>query len=353
MADQEMKSLYLTEYTKPNAFHISSFPKPQINGPHDVLIKVHAASINPIDVKLASGMMASISQLPFPYKIGYDLSGIVEGAGSSVTNFKQGDAVFTRLPDEDRGSVSEYALTKDAYLAMKPSNASHIEAASIPLVSLAAFQSLQRASNVIKNGVVFVPAGLSGTGSIACQLAKNYFGAKKIITTVSTNKVDQVPRLLGEGIVDQIIDYKTTNPTDVIPRGSVDFLFDTTAQGVAFMALLKPKTGRIVTISAIPSGDTAKAGFAPDIPVYLKIPFDMIWNYALCWAWWFGVGYEYAFMEPKAKDLETMAKLIEDGKVRPVVGRTAKLSDLQAVRELCDEVYTGKGGIGKSVITID
>ena len=149
---------------------------------------------------------------------------------SSVINFKASDEVYVNF---------EYAVTKDAHLALKPKNLLHVDAASIPLVTLTGLQALQRAVNVMQGGTVFIPDGLSGTGLMACQLAKHCFGAKKVITTVSTQKVDLVPKLLEEGVVNQIIDYKNTSPLDVIEKGSVDYFFDTIAEGLKFMPLIR------------------------------------------------------------------------------------------------------------------
>ena len=348
----QMQSLHITNYTKPAGYQIGPLPKPTISTPHDVLIQVHAASINPIDVKVAAGTLAPMQAQKFPYQIGYDVSGAIAAIGSSVTSFKKGDEVYARLPEENRGSISEFAVTQDAYIALKPRSLTFVEAASLPLVTLTALQALQRASDVVQGGTVFVTGGLSGTGSMACQLAKNCFGAKKVITTVSTQKVDQVDKILGEGVVDQIIDYKTTNPLNQIKKGSVDYLFDTTAEGLKFMPLLKPKTGRIITISAIPSGDQIKNGIAPSLPIYLKATLNLLWSFSLCWAWWYQVKYEYMFMHPIAKDLEQVAKWAEEKKLRPVVGQTVDLNNLEAVRDACNQVYLGKGGIGKAVVKI-
>ncbi|KAL9593938.1 MAG: hypothetical protein Q9219_007304 [cf. Caloplaca sp. 3 TL-2023] len=347
-----MQSLYITNYSKPSEYVIGSMPKPILSSPDEVLIKVHAASINPIDVKVASGMMKPMQSQVFPFKIGYDAASTIEEVGSSVIDYRPGDEVFTRLPESSRGSASECVVTMTEYIARKPGNLSYVEAASIPLVSMTAFQALDKGKDVIKTGVVFVTGGLSGTGSIACQLAKNHFGAKKVITTVSTSKVPQVDQLLGKGVVDQIIDYKKVSPLADIPRDSIDFFFDTTGEALKFMPLLKPQSGRIISIATIPSGDTMRSTLTPAIPAYFRLPLNLAWSYGQWWAWWYGVRYEWMGLRANGKDLAVIGDLLEQKRIRPVVGQVASFNDEKAVREGCDMIYRGKGTVGKFVIKI-
>ncbi|RMZ82878.1 hypothetical protein DV737_g1875, partial [Chaetothyriales sp. CBS 132003] len=219
-----------------------------------VQIRVHAASINPIDVKKASGMMKLAMYDEFPYKIGFDCAGIVSEVGNGVKKFKVGDEVYVRLPETSRGSWAEYAKCQEYYVAPKPKPLSFGDAASLPLAAMTALQAMRLYKGSLEGKTVFVPAGLSGTGAYACQLAKNIFRAGKVITTVSTSKVPKVPELLGEGVVDQIIDYTKESATASIPRASVDFLLDTTGQSMQFLSLMVPSTSSIVSISTLPSG---------------------------------------------------------------------------------------------------
>jgi NADPH:quinone reductase-like Zn-dependent oxidoreductase len=156
----------------------------------------------------------------FPYKIGYDCAGTVLTTGSQVKRFKAGDEVFVRLPECHRGSWSELARSTEDFVALKPNTISMEEAASIPLACMTALQALRGYEGNLEGKTVFIPAGrklyrtslcepdadlytVGGTGIFACQLAKNIFRAGKVITTVSTSKVPQVNKLLGEGIVDE------------------------------------------------------------------------------------------------------------------------------------------------------
>ncbi|KAI8195844.1 2-methylene-furan-3-one reductase [Colletotrichum sp. SAR 10_65] len=182
---------------------LSTILQPVISDPTDVLFRVHAASINPVDVKKAAGIFKLAVKESFPYQIGYDCAGVVTQVGKDVKGIKVGDEVFSRLPEANRGAWSEYAKCPEHYVALKPKNLSFEDAASLPLAGMTALQTLSRYQGSLAGKTVFAPAGLSGTGAYACQLAKKVFNAGKVITTVSTSKVDQVPKLLGEGTVDQ------------------------------------------------------------------------------------------------------------------------------------------------------
>ena len=162
-----MLSLAINSYTAPLNYELLDFPTPELSSPTDVLIKVHAASINPGDVKTAAGATRVMMPLTFPYKIGLDLSGTVVRVGEAVTEFAEGNEVFGMLPltrggtylvlfplrcpsFASLGSVSEYALISSTRLVPKPTSLSHTEAASLPCVAVTALQSLERANTVIE-----------------------------------------------------------------------------------------------------------------------------------------------------------------------------------------------------------
>ncbi len=268
---------------------------------------------------------------------------------------KKGTEVFSRVPEHCHGTVSEYALSTVSATFPIPRTISHIESASIPLASLTSLQALDRADSALDGGLkgktVFIPGGLAGTSSMAIQLAKNVFGVGKVITTVSTAKVSKVEELLGKSVVDQIIDYTKEDPTKVIPSGSVDFMFDTMGQATAYLNIMK-KGGVTVSVSGIPSGSDLKKR-TPDLPILIGCLLNFLGGITKFRAWWHGASYSYLFMEPKASDLARLSQWIDNGMLKPVVGRVAKLENLQEVRAGCQEVFSGKGGIGKFVIEIN
>ncbi|KAK1145249.1 hypothetical protein N8T08_004402 [Aspergillus melleus] len=339
-----MRSVATQAYSPPSGYRMLEIPKPELQGPKDVIIKVHAGSINPIDVK-------------FPSPIGFDCAGTVTEVGPEVTRCKIGDEVYSRLPGSCRGSWSEYARCPEECLALKPFSLSFEDSASIPLAALTALQALRRYDGDLEGRTVFIPAGLSGTGSYACQLAKNVFKAGKVITTVSTAKVPKVPELLGEKVVDEIIDYRKTNPLTTIPAKSVDFIFDTVGQAMEFLPLMRPD-GYIISIATLPSGndmqnwDLLHVPHKPTIPIYVRIPLNLMDAYRRRKARRYGVQYEYLLLEPNGKDLDFLTEFVEDGRLTPVVGTVVKFDDIEAVRKACQVVYDGQGGIGKAVISM-
>ncbi|KID89350.1 Alcohol dehydrogenase superfamily, zinc-type [Metarhizium guizhouense ARSEF 977] len=354
-----MQSINTTAYSDPSGYQLSSLPKPEVSDPGDVVIQVHAASINPIDVKKAAGAMKMVLKDSFPYKVGYDCAGIVQAVGETVTRVKVGDEVYIRLPESHRGSWSQFAKCPESYVSLKPASLSFEAAASLPLAAMTAFQALKKYDGSLAGKTVFVPAGLSGTGSYACQLAKNVFGAGKVITTVSTSKVARVPELLGQGVVDEIIDYTQANPAASIPAKSVDFMLDTTGQAMEFLSRMVPGTGLVVSISTTPSGKQMQDAAVTRSSDSGKIPFvaSTVLNTLDSLRKWrakrWRVSYEYMFLDPSGADLDALREHVAAGKLKPVVGLTVKFEDIEAVRQAAMTSYQGKGGIGKTVIKMD
>ncbi|KAI2081174.1 hypothetical protein LOZ36_006269 [Ophidiomyces ophidiicola] len=353
-----MLSLHINSYSPPSGYQVSELPKPELNGPKDVIIKVHAASINPVDVKKADGMMKLLVTEPFPSKIGYDCAGVVAEIGKEVTRCKVGDAVYTRLPEPAKGSCSEFVRCPEEEIALKPPSLSFEDAASIPLAAMTALQALRKYDGDLAGKTVFVPSGLSGTGLFACQLAKHVFHAGKVITTVSTSKVPKIKELLGEGTVDEIIDYTKVEPRMVIEHGTVDFLFDTVGQSMEYLCLMRLNSGRIVSIATVPSGEQLQNSslmrqpHLPSIPAPLRMGLNVMDSVRKFRARRYGVDYSYMFLESSGADLDELRKYVEEGKLKTVVGTIADLRDVDAVRKACQIVYSGKGGLGKVVIRV-
>ncbi|OQV01303.1 hypothetical protein CLAIMM_06684 [Cladophialophora immunda] len=353
-----MLCVTVPSYTDPSGYQLSELPRPAVTEPTDVVIRVHAASINPIDVKKASGVLKFALKDEFPYKIGYDCSGVVTEVGAAVKRIRVGDEVYTRLPEVSRGAWSEYAKCAEHFVARKPSSLSFGDAASLPLAAVTALQALRKYKGSLRGKTVFVPAGLSGTGAYACQLAKNVFHAGKVITTVSTAKVARVPELLGERVVDQIIDYTKHDPMKVIPPGSVDFILDTTGEAMRFLSLMTPSTSFLASISTLPSGDVLQNSMMmqrpdkPRVPYLARIGLNVADAICRARARRWRVEYEYFFLEPNAEDLEILSRHVEQGELVPVVGSKVRLQDIEKVRDAAGLVYKGKGGIGKTVIEV-
>lgn len=357
----EMNAVTIDDYGVPDTYKLSKVAKPTLTDKTDILIKVHAASINPIDTKKAGGAMKALKKDSFPYVIGYDASGVVEEVAADVKNFKVGDEVYVRLPEMDRGAWAEYAKTQEKFVALKPKNLSLVDSASVPLATMTALQALHRYNGSLEGKTVFVPGGLGGTGAAACQLAKNVFKAGKVITTVSTAKVPKIPELLGEGVVDEIIDYTKQDVKTAIPAKSIDFYFDTMGQSMGHLGLMN-KDSTIVSVASVPSGTTMQTAFArqtrdgepvPKVPFAIKLFLDATDAVSRFRAKRAGAAYEFLFLAENAADLEELRGYIEEGKLKPVIGaKINMLTDFDKVKQAADQTNKGKGALGKTLFVV-
>ncbi|KAL2072559.1 hypothetical protein VTL71DRAFT_11902 [Oculimacula yallundae] len=350
-----MRALALAQHCNPSGYNCATLPVPKITKPDELLIKVHAASVNPVDVKLAGDMGKMLQKASFPYQMGHDLAGEVIGVGSAVTEFKIGDQIYARVPEAYRGTIAPYALATASTTAIKPKSLSYTEAASIPLAAQTAYQALLLGDKMVPGGLkgktVLVPAGLSGTGSFAVQLAKNVFGAGKVITTLSTGKVAMIKEFMGDSAPDQIVDYTKEDLVKSVGKGTVDFMFDTVKQTMSALPVMR-KGGMIVSISTVPNGTDFKTVYK-DMPVWIEFFLNLLDWFYRTWTAWKGVQYAYIKVNGNTTDLEALAKAVEEGKMKPIVGSTAKLSDLDGVKNGCQQIMEGKGGVGKFVIEMD
>lgn len=289
---------------------------------------------------------------------------MIVAVGSSVTSLKVGDAVMSKVPVNSHGTFAEYALSVEGSTVLKPTNVSYVDAASIPLVGLTALECLRYADNTIAGGLrgktVLIPAGLSGTGSIAIQLALYHFEVAKVITTLSTQKMQKAQEFFGKEVEAETggqqraeivyIDYKTEDILQKIPAGSVDFLFENQPVAGKYQKLLK-NGGCVVSIAGVPSGNDM-AGQMPRTPLLVKWGLNAVDAITRMKFGRGGVGYKYIFMEPTKEMMETLRRDCERGWIRPLVGRRCGLEDVEEVKRACQEVYDGKGGVGKFVAEV-
>src|SRR5690242_18760630 len=187
-----MKAAVIDRYGPNELVQIRDTAVPAI-GPTDLLVRVRAASVNPLDVKTRDGALKMLLKYRFPLVLGNDLSGEVADAGAQVTRFKKGDAVYARLDKDRIGAFAEFAAVREGAAALKPTNVTFEEAASLPLVALTAWQALVEIGKLEANQRVLIHAGSGGVGSIAIQLAR-HLGAT-VFTTVGQRNVELVKRL--------------------------------------------------------------------------------------------------------------------------------------------------------------
>ena len=280
-----------------------------------VLVEVHAAGINPIDNILHAGYLQQMLELSFPHIMGYDVSGIVVEVGKDVRSVKVGDEVFARPNQEDAGSIAEFARIHENELAIKPKNMSHIDAASVPLAGLTAWQALVTKGNINCGDKVLIHAGSGGVGTLAIQIAK-YFGAEVTTTTSSKNK--DLVKSLG---ADLVIDYTTQSFENEL--SNYDLVIDAIGGDTLTKSFkVLKKGGRLVSIKGQDTENLAKE---------------------------YGVNFEWFFMSPDGEMLTEIASLISQGTIKTVIDSTYSMKQAPEAFEL---LAKGRAK-GKIVITMN
>ena len=247
-----MKASYFMKHGGPEVLQYGDVPDP-VPGPGQVLVDVHAASVNGADWKSRSGQYNKNVQ--FPYIPGRDFSGVVSKLGEGVTDFKVGDAVFAVVEVTDEGAYAEKIAIKSSIVAKKPESLSHVEAAAVALTGLTALSAIEDTLHLKRGETILIQGGAGGVASFAIQIAK-HIGAR-VITTASAPNHDYV-RSLGP---DEIIDYNAQDFTQAV--SGCDAVFDTVGGDVAKRAfdVLKPG-GRAAFIA---SGPTSPPSPRPDV----------------------------------------------------------------------------------------
>ncbi|KAH6609387.1 hypothetical protein Trco_002733 [Trichoderma cornu-damae] len=362
-----MRSLVAPRKCGPEGFEVRELPVPSITLPTHVLLRIHAAGMNTGELQSLDGRFGFLytpnGKLPrYPSQIGMEGSGVVVAVGPQVKSLKVGDAVYGAYIDKPAfrlppaGFASDYALAEERFLLPKPPHLSFAEAAALCSLAVTSYQTWRRALQLLgeeslEGKTVYIPAGLSGTGSMAAQTAKKVYGAARIITTVSTPKMPLVEQLLP-GIYDQVIDYQRQTPRDEVPRGGVDVMYNTQWDSMDDgIPMLDPKKGVLVSVSSVPSKETLRALLGADrFRWWMGVVLDLA---QLAYRWKLrGTSIRHEMVSGSLEireDLEKAGEIVALGKVRPVM-RAVDLDDLEAVRKGCGEVVRGKGGIGKLVV---
>ena len=309
-----MKAIQIHEFGGPEVlkYEDASVPKP---APDEVLVKIHASGVNPIDWKIREGHAKGMFPTTFPLIPGWDMSGEIEEVGSNVSNFKKGDEVYGRPDPTRNGTYAEYITVKADQVNYKPQSIDHYHAAAVPLAGLTAWQALFEHGHLEKGQRVLIHAAAGGVGTYAVQFAK-WKGAY-VIGTASKESFDLL-RKLG---ADEVIDYKNEKFEDKVK--DIDLVIDLIG-GVTqkrSLAVIK-KGGRLVTTVQPQNQEEAKA---KDIHIEgfmaLSLP----------------------------RDLQQIASLIDSGKVNPVVDKILPLRQAAEAQKISEGGHT-KGKIVLKVI---
>lgn len=305
-----MKAFILDRYGKKERLRATDVPKPQLRA-DEVLIEVHAAAVNVIDVKIRNGEFKLILPYRAPFILGHDVAGVVVSIGSRVRSFNVGDEVYARPDDLRIGTFAEFIAVKESSVAIKPKNISMEEAASIPLVGLTAWQALVEKAKIKRGQKVFIQAGSGGVGTFAIQLAK-HLGATVATTTSSSNVA-----LVKDLGADVVIDYKTEAFEERLSGYDLVLNSQDGKTLSKSLGVLKPG-GSLITISG-----PADPQFGEEIkaPWLVKQVIGALSFGVRRQAQRLKVNFSFLFMKPSGSQLNQISRLIESGAIRPVVDK--------------------------------
>jgi NADPH:quinone reductase-like Zn-dependent oxidoreductase len=304
-----MKAFVVEKYG-PDGLRAASVREPAV-GPRDVLVRVKAASINPLDKMVRDGEFKLLLRYKRPFVLGHDLAGVVTRVGGEVQGYGVGDEIYARPRDLRIGAFAEYIAIDHADIALKPKSLTMEEAAAVPLVALAAWQALVDYAQLAPGQRILVHAGAGGLGSTVIQVAK-HLGAF-VATTVHAKDVEKV-RGIG---ADEVIDYTKANFAELPSR--YDVVIDSLGGENLARSLTVIKPGGLA-ISVVGPPDSA---FAVQMGrAVLKPAMAFLSRKVRARARQLGIRYTFFFMRANGAQLETLAALYDAGVLRPVLDRT-------------------------------
>jgi len=298
-----MKAVVIHEYGGPEVLKYEDVPQPEPKQ-DELLIRVIAAGVNPVDGMIRSGMFDKEGRRAFPVILGGDISGVVEKVGSNITKFKSGDPVFAYVSLDNSGGYAQYAVVTEREAAPKPKSLTYVEAAAVPIVALTAWQALIDTAKLKAGQTVLIHGGSGGVGSFAIQIAKAH-GAKVIATASAANQ-----ELLKQLGADVAIDYTKQNFENIAK--DVDVVLDSIGKDTLARSYgVMKKGGIIVSLVARPD------------PAELEKH---------------GIRGEALSVDPNSDELSEIGKLIDEKKINVIVSQTFPLSEARKAQE---QVATG------------
>lgn len=313
-----MRAYVMNRYGGSEGSQLTEVPVP-VPGPHEILVRVRAAGINPVDFKFRQGKLRVIYRPKLPFVLGNEVAGEVISVGNGVRRFRVGDRIFARLRKDLGGAFAEQAIVDEEHAALIPAQLDFATAAAVPLAGLTALQALRDELSLKPGSRVLITAGAGGVGTFAIQIAK-WLGAH--VTTTASKRGDALVRSLG---ADEVIDYtsqKLSNSGRVFDAG-----FDLVGGETLNEMFGVMKAGaKIVSVSALPEPQTA-----------LK---DLGRGYSLAALFWLAsyklrsraraanVEYRFLFMHPSGSELAELGSLIEQGKMKVILDRKFPLEQI-------------------------
>jgi NADPH:quinone reductase-like Zn-dependent oxidoreductase len=301
-----MRAVVIEKYGGGDRLQLRELERPQ-PAAGEVLIRVHAAGVNPIDWKIRRGMFRAVLWLRFPIILGFDVAGVVEALGPGATRFDPGEAVFGMLGPKAHGpgGYAEYATASESAVARKPQVLSFEEAASLPVAALTSLQALRDLGKLVPGNSVLVNGASGGVGSFAIMIAKA-LGAGRVTGVCGPRNVDMV-RALG---ADAVIDYTQADFTrqaehhdiilDAVARSSLTACRRVLEKGGTYINTL-PLPGTLFWSALGPVASLLNAGKRA----------------------------KFVFAQARASDLEALGQLASEGKLRPVIDRVFALEEVK------------------------
>jgi NADPH:quinone reductase-like Zn-dependent oxidoreductase len=293
-----MKAVVIHKYGGLEVLTLEDVPRPEPKD-DEILIRVIAASINPVDAAIRQGYLAQLIGDKLPLILGMDAAGVVEKTGAKIGKFKVGDPVYAFFTLASEGGYAQFAVAKESEASPKPKGLSYAQAAAIPAAASTAWQALIETAKLSSGQTVLIHGGSGGVGHFAIQIAKAQ-GAKVIATASAANQ-----DFLKQQGADQVIDYRKTKFEDVAK--DVDVVLDTVGEETLKRSYGVVKKGGIIVSIA-------------DEPEQASLDAHGIRGAAIR-------------SSPKANVLEELTRLIEAKKVTPVVSQVLPLSEVVKAHE--------------------
>ncbi|MEU8105638.1 NADP-dependent oxidoreductase [Nonomuraea muscovyensis] len=332
-----MKAFVVEKYGK-DGLRATDVPEPTV-GDGDVLVRVSATSINPLDKMVRNGEFKRLLKYKLPFVLGHDVAGIVTQVGSAVRDLTVGDEVYARPRDLRIGGFAEFIAIDQDDVSPKPESLTLREAAAVPLVALTAWQILVDRAHVMPGQKVLIHAGAGGLGSTVIQLAK-HLGAT--VATTTNSRTEKLVRSLGADIV---VDYAKEDFSQML--SGYDLVLDSLGGANLEKSLTVLKPGGLA-IGVVGPPDV---GFARqlDAPSFMGVVMTALSRKVRKQAKALGVRYQFSFMQASGAQLRELGTLYDNGQLRPVIDRTFPFD--QTLKAMA-YVEQGRTTAGKVVISM-
>ncbi len=308
-----MRAITIHEFGAPEVLQLEDVPRPT-PAADEVLIKVYASGVNPVDYKIRAGLRKEKFPTNFPLILGWDCSGVIEETGNDVKRLKKGDEVYSRPDPTKNGTYAEYVVVKESEVGKKPKSIDHVHAAAVPLAGLTAWQGLFDFGKLKPKQKVLIHAASGGVGTFAVQFAK-WKGAY-VTGTTSENNIDLVKQLGA----DDVIDYKNEKFEEQLKN--MDLVLDTIGGETQKRSLQVIKNGGRLITTVKPETKNEAQGKNIHVEGYITQSYP--------------------------GQLEEIAQLIDETKIKPVISKVFLLEEAADAHRLIEQGHT----VGKIVLKV-